>query len=1330
MIPKTAFIIIIAAICIAFLILPVNAAEPNWTANGTGRWEAVDGIYNLIKWNATGNYNWTPSQNVTVEYLVVAGGGGGGEWAGGGGGAGGLLSGNLNVSSLVNISVGTGGTGRQTGGSGSKGGNGTNSTFSSIISLGGGGGGSYHASDNNIKNGTVGGSGGGAGANMGWHGNGTSGQGNNGGDGQTTGWAGGGGGKGETGTSAVGTTAGKGGNGTQNSITGNNTWYAGGGGGCGINGITGDAGLGGGGTGCAANGSGPGVNGTAATGGGGGGGYNIAQGTGGYGGSGVVIIKYATTTVPQTSFTMSSNYNATYPIQVNFTDTTQNNPTTWAWNFGDTYTNSTPNTTHVYTVAGNYIVNLTTSNTGGSNTSLNTFNISSDVDPFVKSWMHFNSSATEDLMGLAWQKTSTANFTTTPTKFGGGSLAIPTKTAYVFTPSSTNLNIGTGAAEIEFWINVTTIPSARNIVSRTSTDGSGTTGGWGFYNGGTTSSYSFWMGSLANNTTAFTISNGVWHHIAVAIPNTSGTINVYQDGVIVATGARPVGSYDVVQPLVIGGGGTAGGTPEYYMDEFRFQIGTPRFTIPVFSPPYAQYRGNLNLSYPNINENATLLYKSYPSPTAAIVYNGSPRYRTPQVTDMTNATSIMFSVNYNPAFERALTPVVNHTSYADINFTLITQDTVNGIERVNVFRDSGLGFTAPNGTRTNLVDLPIDYYNYTTEQNFTMGWGNATITDGQHNITYPITKFLYTPVTYGQWTIYPNFSASATAFPLGNAVTFTDTSLGEPANWTQWNWSFGDGNYSTSQNPTYTYPAAGTYTVTFNSSLIANASVKNSTTRIGYIQVTTAPGSVTNLNGSYVNCTAINFSWTNPTAADFNGTMNWLNNVQQTNLSNTTTSKLFSGLTQNTAYTFSTKTFNNATPPQLNANFINVTRSTPWCTPISNWTGSPTSGNFTFLVQFTDSSYNDPATAWEWNFGDNTTNSTLQNPTHYYTYTGVFSPTLTIQNSSGFKNSLQRINYITSVAGPIVNASDVRNQQSPMIVMFRVTTLWGKELSGATVNIQGITTTAGTWDWVSTLFMVPLDEAPIENTLMSGSTDNYGVAEFMMLPTTKYNITVTYPGYTFPALYVYPHEREYTIVANPLSGETWFTNTSIVAASKTINVTTQYVTASQQSINISYVDTSNTTTGGFVNLTQGNTVILSYPIASSSFWVNQTVTVPMGGTSVGVSAKILTSSGNVNKSYAVSFAGPPVGITGLQPELMMWGAFGLILITGLIATSTSAPMVSVIVVFEAWMFLGIGWLKPLTDRVGLDRVSGLFLVATLIVILWNFRIAKLKETGR
>ena len=46
-------------------------------------------------------------------------------------------------------------------------------------------------------------------------------------------------------------------------------------------------------------------------------------------------------------------------------------------------------------------------------------------------------------------------------------------------------------------------------------------------------------------------------------------------------------------------------------------------------------------------------------------------------------------------------------------------------------------------------------------------------------------------------------------FPL--LVNFTDQSSGTP---TSWSWTFGDGGTSTAQNPSYTYNAVGTYTVT------------------------------------------------------------------------------------------------------------------------------------------------------------------------------------------------------------------------------------------------------------------------------------------------------------------------------------------------------------------------------------------------------------------------------------------------------------------------------------------------------------------------------------
>ncbi len=55
-----------------------------------------------------------------------------------------------------------------------------------------------------------------------------------------------------------------------------------------------------------------------------------------------------------------------------------------------------------------------------------------------------------------------------------------------------------------------------------------------------------------------------------------------------------------------------------------------------------------------------------------------------------------------------------------------------------------------------------------------------------------------------------NFSANPTEGDAPLLVSFTDTSSGVP---TSWSWNFGDGETSSTQNPTHTYDEAGTYTV-------------------------------------------------------------------------------------------------------------------------------------------------------------------------------------------------------------------------------------------------------------------------------------------------------------------------------------------------------------------------------------------------------------------------------------------------------------------------------------------------------------------------------------
>ena len=82
-----------------------------------------------------------------------------------------------------------------------------------------------------------------------------------------------------------------------------------------------------------------------------------------------------------------------------------------------------------------------------------------------------------------------------------------------------------------------------------------------------------------------------------------------------------------------------------------------------------------------------------------------------------------------------------------------------------------------------------------------------------------------------------NFTANRTSGVAPLAVLFTDSSTNSP---TTWAWDFNnDGTTdATTQNPTYTYAAAGTYTVKLTAS---NGAGPNTATKTNYITVTAAP---------------------------------------------------------------------------------------------------------------------------------------------------------------------------------------------------------------------------------------------------------------------------------------------------------------------------------------------------------------------------------------------------------------------------------------------------------------------------------------------------------
>lgn len=273
---------------------------------------SLDGSDVVIKFYGSGVL--TVTEEVDVEYLIIAGGGAGGafetgtSWAGGGGGAGGFTS-NFGGTKVTlspgdyQVVVGAGGEAPEYG-TGGDGGDGGDSSFNGITMAGGGGGGG--SSDGaTFSNGRSGGSGGGAAPLGGRTGGSSDAYGYDGGssdqsEGSTSGGSGGGGagGAGGAGSHAAYNVGGNGGIGVSNSITGSAQWYGEGGGG-------GVRSLGSNGTGGAnTEGGWPSTtlegyrvrDGAPNTGSGGAGGSTPQSGVPSYagnGGSGVVIIRYA-----------------------------------------------------------------------------------------------------------------------------------------------------------------------------------------------------------------------------------------------------------------------------------------------------------------------------------------------------------------------------------------------------------------------------------------------------------------------------------------------------------------------------------------------------------------------------------------------------------------------------------------------------------------------------------------------------------------------------------------------------------------------------------------------------------------------------------------------------------------------------------------------------------------------------------------------------------------------------------------------------------------------------------------------------------------------------
>ncbi len=288
-----------------------------------------------------------------------------------------------------------------------------------------------------------------------------------------------------------------------------------------------------------------------------------------------------------------------------------------------------------------------------------------------------------------------------------------------------------------------------------------------------------------------------------------------------------------------------------------------------------------------------------------------------------------------------------------------------------------------------------------------------------------------------------NFSINVTEGYAPLSVQFTDLSQ----NATGWDWSFGDGNNSTQQNPTHTYFTTGNYTVNMTTSNgngtdskfiiitildkpepafpVANFS---SNVTSGYIplsvQFNDSSANVTEWNWDFGD--GINSTEQNP-IHNYSVAGNYTVNLTVSN-GNGTNSK-FAEITA-------------SVKPETSLPAVPVV-------PVANFSTNLTEGYAPLSIQFTDSSKN--ATGWKWYFGDGT-NSTEQNPVHTYNKTGKYTITLTANNAAG-SNTIAKYGYLNITSDMKIPVADFSVSQT----------------SGTTpVNISFTDNSTGspkTWKW-------------------------------------------------------------------------------------------------------------------------------------------------------------------------------------------------------------------------------------------------------------------------
>ena len=666
---------------------------------------------------------------------------------------------------------------------------------------------------------------------------------------------------------------------------------------------------------------------------------------------------------PTVAFSASSTTGC-FPLPVQFTDQSggiADTIVTWQWDFGDGFTSNLQHPFHIYNSGGNFNVSLKISNSSGC--------ISSLTKPQL----------------IQISAGAIANF----------SNSVPNSCAIPASINFQNLSTGTGTLSYKWFFGDGDSSTLLNPSHVYSNRGSFDVMLIVTNSGGCTDTLrkrnAISLGSVAAN---FTLTNAVCQNSPVSFTNTSSPVP-----------ASVIWSF---------GDGSSANT----LNATKAYTTSGNFTVKMVA--------NFGACADSTTQIVTIL----PKPTVAFSVDDSTSCKIPftvnfidQTTNGStyswsfgdNSTSALQNPSHTYSAFGAYTVKLKVTNVSGCVDSVVKTNYINVVQsRINMrnIPDSGCAPFTKNFTATAITVDPI--------ANLFWNLGDGT------------TTFVRTPThTYDSIGIYtvsvilttasgckdtsfvsraiivtnkptPIFSASPRNTCANSSVNFSDQT---PGNNNRWLWSFGDGNYSTAQNPSHQYTDTGFFTIklfVWNGGCVDSIIVPNYV----YIKPPIAKFIVQNNCSSPLERVFLDKSI---------GADDWL-----WNFGDGTTSTLQSPTHVYSAagsYTVSLKVTNRSTGCEYTTTTIVLIVDAK-----AQFTASDTIVCRGSNVIFTTGLSLTDVTTFNWNFGDGTPSinspSVSNGMTHLFNRSGIFDVRLTITDVTGCSNQLIKTAYI-KVNGPI-----------------------------------------------------------------------------------------------------------------------------------------------------------------------------------------------------------------------------------------------------------------------------------------------------------------------